>query len=61
MDINQLDSFLDYKIDLNIDPQILVDQIISIAKKYLPDECGNIIQKAYEFAHKSHEDQTRLS
>ncbi len=61
MDINKLDNFLDYKIDINIDPQSLVDKIISEAKKYLSDDCNSAIQKAYEFADKAHEGQMRLS
>ncbi len=61
MDINQLDNFLNYKIDLNIDPQILVDEIIYIAKTYLSDNCQAKIQQAYEFADKAHKNQVRLS
>ena len=61
MDINQLDNFLNYKIDLNIDPQILVNEIISIAKTYLSDNCQAKIQQAYEFADKAHKNQVRLS
>jgi hypothetical protein len=54
MDITQLENFLDYKIDLHIDPQTLVDEITLLAKKYLPDGCEQEIQKAYEFADKAH-------
>lgn len=60
MDINQLDSFLNYKLDLDQDPQILVDEIISRAKKYL-NNCEEDIQKAYLFAEKAHKWQVRLS
>jgi hypothetical protein len=34
VDILEIDRILDYKIDLS-DPQILVDEIISDAQKYL--------------------------
>jgi (p)ppGpp synthase/HD superfamily hydrolase len=61
MDINTLDSFLDYKLDLTIKPQSLVDKIISRAEKYLGSECKIPIQKAYKFAEKAHKDQKRLS
>jgi hypothetical protein len=54
MDIKQLENFLNYKIDLNINPQTLVDKIILLSKKYLPDNCEPEIQKAYEFADKAH-------
>ena len=61
MDINQLESFLDYKIDINIKPQDLVDVLISKAETYLPNSCKEEIQKAYEFAAEAHKWQIRLS
>ena len=61
MDINQLDSLLNYKIDLSVEPQTLVDKIISIAEKYLDKSCKQEIQKAYKYADKAHTWQTRLS
>lgn len=61
MDINKLDNFLDYKIDKTTPPQTFVDEIIYKAKKYLPDNCQQEIQKAYEFAYKAHKWQDRLS
>ena len=60
MDINELDNFLNYKIEFNKNSQILVDEIISKAKKYL-DNCEYGIQKAYLFAKKAHKWQYRLS
>jgi hypothetical protein len=38
LDINQLDVFLDYKIDPNEDLDVLVQEIISKAQKYLPED-----------------------
>lgn len=61
MDINELDNFLNYKINLDIDPQDLVDQIISKAQKYLWNNCKEKIQKAYLFAKQAHTWQFRLS
>ncbi len=61
MDIVELDRALDYKVDLSIDPQDLVDEIISTAKKYLWDNVWPQIQKAYEFAKTAHWDQKRHS
>ncbi len=61
MDIAQLDSFLNYKADLNINPDILVEEIITKARKYLPENCKEWILKAYEMAKKAHEGQFRLS
>jgi|GEM_PF-2358723 hypothetical protein len=37
MDINQLDSFLDYQIDSTENLDILVQEIITKAQKYLPE------------------------
>jgi hypothetical protein len=53
VDINQLESFLNYKVELDQDPQILVDEIVSKAKKYL-NNCDKEIQRAYLFAKKAH-------
>ena len=60
MDILEIDRILDYKIDLS-DPQILVDEIISDAQKYLWENVKNGIQKAYLFAKNAHKDQLRHS
>ncbi len=61
MDINKLENFLNYKIDLDIKPQTLVEEIIKKAKKYLPDDCEYEIQKAFNFAKKAHKKEKRLS
>lgn len=61
MDINKLETFLDYKLELNTDPQDLVDNIINRAKKYLWNTCEKPIQKAYEFSKKAHAKENRLS
>lgn len=61
MDVNQLESFLDYKKDLNEDLDILVQEIISKAQKYLPENSKDWILKAYHLAKKAHEWQFRLS
>jgi len=60
VDINQLESFLNYKVELDQDPQILVDEIVSKAKKYL-NNCDKEIQRAYLFAKNAHKWQSRLS
>ena len=61
MDITQLDNFLNYKVDLNIDPDTLVEEIIIRARKYLQESCREWILKAYEMAKKAHHWQLRLS
>jgi len=61
LDINKLENFLNYKIDLDIKPQTLVEEIIKKAKKYLPDDCEYEIQKAFNFAKKAHKKEKRLS
>lgn len=61
MDISRLDSFLNYDLDLDIDPNILVEEIITKARKYLPENCKEGIIKAYEMAKKAHDGQLRLS
>lgn len=61
MDINQLDGFLDYKVDPNEDLDVLVQEIISKAQKYLPENSKNWILKAYNLAKRAHEWQFRLS
>ncbi len=61
MDINQLDSFLNYKLDLNIDPKILVDEIVSKASTYLGESCKEDIEKAYLLSKTAHQWQYRLS
>ena len=60
MDILEIDRILDYKIDLS-DPQILVDEIISDAQKYLWNDVKDGIQKAYIFAKNAHGNQVRHS
>ena len=61
MDINQLDSFLDYQIDSTENLDILVQEIITKAQKYLPENSKEWILKAYHLAKKAHEWQSRLS
>jgi guanosine-3',5'-bis(diphosphate) 3'-pyrophosphohydrolase len=61
LDINQLDGFLDYKVDPNEDLDVLVQEIISKAQKYLPENSKNWILKAYNLAKRAHEWQFRLS
>lgn len=61
MDILEIDRILDYKIDLALNPQDLVDEIISDAQKYLWDGVKDGIQKAYIFAKNAHGNQVRHS
>jgi GTP diphosphokinase / guanosine-3',5'-bis(diphosphate) 3'-diphosphatase len=61
VDINQLDSFLNYKVDLNLDPEILVNKIIKKTKEYLKWDCEDKIRKAYILAKTAHNWQSRLS
>lgn len=61
MDIIELDRFLDYKVNLEEDPQDLVNEIIHRAEKYLWSNVKDNIQKAYEFAKQAHWDQKRHS
>jgi len=61
MDIKELEIFFNYKPSIDIDPQIIVDEIILKAKTYLPENQIVLVQKAFDFANKAHEWQTRLS
>jgi len=61
MDIRQIDIFFNYKPTFDQDPQFIVDDIISDAKKYLSEDKLNLIQKAYEFAKQAHQSEIRLS
>lgn len=61
MDIKQIDEFFGYKPFFETNTQVLVDDIIKKASKYLPAEELPLIQKTYEFARKAHTDVLRLS
>lgn len=61
MDIKQIDRFFNYKPVFDKDPQFIVDDIISSARKYLSEDKVKLIQKAYEFARDAHQWQIRLS
>ena len=43
------------------DPVEILEEIIALAKKYLPEEQIKIIRQAYEFAKVAHEGQFRKS
>ncbi len=60
MDIKELEQFLDYTL-LPKDPDVVLNQIISVAKTYLPEEQILEIYRAYEYAREKHAGQTRLS
>jgi hypothetical protein len=53
MDIKTLEKFFDYA-SLKHDPQVLLENIIQKAKKYLPDVQIPSIYKAYEYAAQKH-------
>ncbi|USN56343.1 MAG: HD domain-containing protein [Candidatus Peribacteria bacterium] len=55
-----MQQFLDYRPHTD-DPQILVDDIIKQARRYLPTEQLPLIQHTYEYARQAHGDQVRLS
>lgn len=61
MELPQIKEFFDYKPLFENHPQVLVDQIISIASTYLWSDILPKIQYAYEFALQSHEQVLRLS
>ncbi|MBP7062509.1 hypothetical protein KA037_00900 [Patescibacteria group bacterium] len=61
MDIKQIDEFFGYKPFFSTDTQILVDDIVQKASKYLPTEQLTLIQETYEFARSAHTDILRLS
>lgn len=61
MDIKQIDEFFRYKPFFSTDTQILVDDIIQKANKYLPAEQIPFIQETYEFARDAHTEVLRLS
>lgn len=60
MDIKSLEKFLNYVPYID-NPQYIVDGLIKKAKEYLPENQIEWIQKAYEYAKKSHSWQIRLS
>jgi hypothetical protein len=55
MHIQHLQGFLDYKPVFDDTPQHIVDEIISLAEKYLPKKDTDRIQATYEFAKNAHE------
>ena len=55
MHVKHLQSFLDYKPVFDDEPQQIVDEIISLAQKYLPKSDIEHIQPTYEFAKSAHE------
>lgn len=61
MNISEIQAFFDYQPVFDEKPQFLVDQIKQIASSYLKSQQLDGIQKAYEFALKSHEAGVRLS
>lgn len=61
MDIKQIDEFFGYKPFFSADTQVLVDDIVQKASKYLPAEQLPLIQATYEFARNAHTDVLRLS
>lgn len=61
MDVKDLWRFFDYKPFLTNDFRIILDKIISEAKKYLDEKSIEEIKRTAEFAIKAHEWQFRLS
>ncbi len=61
MDFRYLNSFFNYELCLDEDPQRLVDKIILLASEYLPKDQIPKIQHVYEYTRKAHEWQKRLS
>jgi (p)ppGpp synthase/HD superfamily hydrolase len=61
MDLPEIKEFFDYQPIFDAHPQFLVDQIKELASLYLKIEDIPGIQKAYEFAHASHDQVLRLS
>lgn len=61
MHVKHLQSFLDYKPVFDDEPQQIVDDIISLAQKYLPKSDIEHIQPTYEFAKSAHETWKRHS
>ena len=61
MHVNHLQDFLDYKPVFDDKPQQIVDEIISLAEKYLPKKDIANIQPTYEFAKSAHETWKRHS
>lgn len=55
MDVRELEKFFDYQPFLDQDPQIILDQILQKARKYLPEDQILRIQKAYEYAAEKHQ------
>ncbi|MFZ5341271.1 MAG: hypothetical protein ACOZBL_01535 [Patescibacteria group bacterium] len=55
MNFSNLEEFINYKPIFDDDPKYLIEEIISQAKKYLPENTDyDQIWKAYEFARKAH-------
>lgn len=61
MDIREIDNFFDYQLTFDEEPTALVEEIITIAKSYLPAEQIEWIYHAYHFTKNAHAGVKRLS
>lgn len=59
--VDEIEQFLKYSTSHLSNAQDIVDHITNFAWEYLPHDVLGGIQKAYEYAAKAHEGQTRLS
>lgn len=61
MHVKQLKTFLDYKPVFTDAPQHIVDDIVTLARNYIPEKELWRIQQAYEFAKEAHKTWQRHS
>jgi hypothetical protein len=61
MDVRELDSFFDYQLTFEEDPVEILEDIVSQAKKYLPEDQIPEIYHAYYFTKAAHSGVKRLS
>jgi GTP diphosphokinase / guanosine-3',5'-bis(diphosphate) 3'-diphosphatase len=61
IDIYDIQRYTNYEVDLTLTPETLMEQVYSVASKYLTESDIELIQKAFEFAKHAHEWVLRLS
>jgi guanosine-3',5'-bis(diphosphate) 3'-pyrophosphohydrolase len=61
IDIYDIQHYTNYTVDLTLTPETLMEQVYSLASKYLTESDVDMIQQAFEFAKHAHEWVLRLS
>jgi hypothetical protein len=55
IDIYDIQHYTNYTVDLTLTPETLMEQVYSLASKYLTESDVDMIQQAFEFAKHAHE------